>query len=324
VKSNVKLLAVFWRYQRQGGQQEGVVELPCFGQICLPVHQGYKVFDFYRKVVFKVFDREVKPSVIQGEIEVLKEVSVLGFATSIKKWSVEERWYEEEYTPGTLDSSYTPMDSRALISKFSGELVHHLTGLIRFRQPTTRPAADYVLEISGIGYFGSRSKPTEAVTELPGFQSFVDATVDHLRMEGNRAIFLAFSHGDFVPANMVNTRAGVKMIDWEGAGYRSALFDFYSYFFYRSVSRNVPLGTLMVEVQEALPLFLAELATTEPEVARSVRQGEQVYRWIFYIEMLCRLIEREMSDNNLNILHYVSRYLEAFTRYEELLAGQDA
>ena len=52
-----------------------------------------------------------------------------------------------------------------------------------------------------------------------------------LRGEENRPVFLVLTHGDFCPANMVNTPHGIKIIDWEGVGNRSVLFDVYSYFF---------------------------------------------------------------------------------------------
>jgi len=62
-------------------------------------------------------------------------------------------------------------------------------------------------------------------------KSFIDMIVERLRVEGNCPVFLVFTHGDFCPANMLNTQQGIKVIDWEGAGTRSVLFDVYSYFF---------------------------------------------------------------------------------------------
>jgi thiamine kinase-like enzyme len=322
IKSNLRFLVVFSRYKCQRGKNEGLVTLPCYGQVCLPVHRGYKVFDWYRKAVIKVFDPDVTPSRIQGEIDLLQQTSKFDFAPSLKKWNVEERWYEEELFHGSLDSSGEPPDSKTLLSQFRDHVVHRLKALILFQEPKTANAVTYGTGMTNRLTDSRLARQESTVQECKRVAGFMDSIIGRIRREGDHPILLVFTHGDFVPANMLTTTQGMKIIDWEGAGYRSALYDFYSYFFNRSGSRNIPVSTLIAEVQKALPLFISELAKDAQEVALSARQGEHVYRWTFYIEMLGRLIEREMSDHNLNMLSYISRYLETFNRYEELLAGQ--
>ena len=323
MKRNLRFLLAFREYQRQGGKSDGLVALPCYGQVCLPVHRGYKVFDWYRKAVIKVFDPEVDKSRILEEINLLQQASQFDFAPSIRKWNVEERWYEEEYLNGSPDASSAPMDAETLLSRFQGHLVHALRAVMLSQEPKVTKAVTYVTGLMDIHNVRRLSRQESTVQELTKAAEFMDAIVGQLRREGDHAIFLVFTHGDFVPANMVNTKQGMKIIDWEGAGYRSAFYDFYSYFFHRSGSRDIPVSMLMSNVQKALPLFMAELAGNVREVAWSANRWGNVYRRIFYIEMLCRLIERERTDNNLHILRYISRYLEVFIRYEEGLARQD-
>ena len=296
--------------------------MPCFGELCLPVHQGYKVFDFRRRAVMKVFDPDVDPSVIGNEIELLKGISRIEFASSIEKWNIEERWYEEELFTGSLDSSYTPMDSETVLTKFHDEVVHQLKALILFQKPKVTNVVMYMTDLKKRINASRLARQEYTGQEFRGISHFMDSMGTQPEIEEDYPLFLVFAHGDFVPANMLNTPHGMRMIDWEGAGYRSGLFDFYSYFFYRSACRNIPVNTLMSEVEKALPLFLTEVAQNAQDVSLSVGHAERVYRRTFYIEMLCRLIEREASDTNLNILHFISRYLEAFTRYEELLVGK--
>ncbi|MFZ1745786.1 MAG: phosphotransferase, partial [Nitrospirales bacterium] len=157
--------------------------------------------------------------------------------------------------------------------------------------------------------------------EYQNITSFIDTIVNRLQTEGDHPIFLVFAHGDFVPANMLNTQHGIKIIDWEGAGYRSALFDFYSYFFYRPACREVSVSVLVSEIQKALPMFISGLLKNAPEVSSSLKALEKAYRWIFYIEMICRLVDREMTDKNLNMMHYIQKYIKAFNLYEELYVG---
>lgn len=321
VKSNVRCLSTFWGYKFQVLSREEVVELPCYGQICVPIHKGYKIFDFHRGIAIKVFDHHVNSSAIRDEIEVLKVVSRIEFASSIKRWNIEERWYEEEYVNGSLDSSYTPLDSGALLEKFSNEILQHLMSLMLFQKPVCKNFVEYALDMTRALNLKISPKLASTGAEYQNITSFMDTIVNRLQTEGDHPIFLVFAHGDFVPANMLNTQHGIKIIDWEGAGYRSALFDFYSYFFYRPACREVPVTALISEINTALPKFTSGLTKNAPEVSSSLKALEKAYRWIFYIEMICRLVDREMTDKNLNMMHYIQEYIKAFNLYEELYVG---
>lgn len=320
VKSNVRCLITFLGYKFQILQSEGVVELPCYGQICVPIHQGYKIFDFHKRIAIKVFDGHVNSAVIRDEIEILKRVSCMEFASSLKKWSIEERWYEEEYVNGSLDSSYKALDSVALLEKFFNEILQHLISLMLIQEPISQNSVEHALDMTRGLQSKILSKPGSTGAAYQKITSFIEDIVRRLQAEGNFPIFWVFAHGDFVPANMLNTRHGMKIIDWEGAGYRSALFDFYSYFFYRPACRGVSVSVLVSEIQKALPMVISELTAKAPEVSISLKALEKTYRWIFYLEMISRLIDREMTDENLNVMHYIQEYLKAFNLYEELCA----
>ncbi|MGB5054474.1 MAG: phosphotransferase [Nitrospirales bacterium] len=321
VKRNVRCLIHFLGYKFQMLSREEVLELPCYGQICVPIHKGYKIFDFQRGVAIKVFDHHVNSSAIRHEVDILKEVSRIEFASSIKKWSIEERWYEEEYVNGSLDSSYKPLDSVALLEKFFNEILQHLTSLMLFQKPLSKNSVEHAIDMIRILSLRILPKLASNGAEHQKITSFLDSIVNRLQTEGDHPIFLVFAHGDFVPANMLNTHHGIKIIDWEGAGYRSALFDFYSYFFYRPACREVPVTALVSEINTALPKFISELTKNAPEVSSSLKALEKAYRWIFYIEMICRLVDREMTDKNLNMMHYIQKYIKAFNLYEELYVG---
>ncbi|HNP61913.1 MAG TPA: phosphotransferase [Nitrospirales bacterium] len=323
VKRNVSCLSFFGGYKLQLLSRQGVVELPCYGQICVPIHKGYKVFDFHRGIAIKVFDHDVNASAIRDEIEKLKVVSKIEFASSIKKWSIEERWYEEEYVNGALDSSYKPLDSVALLEKFFNEIIQYLTHLILFQKPISKNAVEHALDRNRELRSKLSSKPTFTGSEHQRITLFIDSIMNRLQTEGNCPIFLVFAHGDFVPANMLNTQHGMKIIDWEGAGYWSALFDFYSYFFYRPACREVPVSMLGSEVMKALPMFISKLTEHAPEVSSSLKAQEKTYRWIFYIEMIYRLVDRQMTDTNLDVMHYIQEYIKAFNLYEELAIGKN-
>ncbi len=316
-------LIQFLRYKFKQEKHAAAVHLPIYGHLCVPVHKGFKIFNIRKNVVAKVFDHDVDSTSIGKEIHGLKKVSLFDFAPSLKRWNVEERWYEEEFLNGVLDASYIPLDSVSLLQKFSQELVHPLNKLILFEPPITRKSLEYLDEIVGIVKNSRLAKDDATLNEFHIIKTFIESIVERLRSEGTCSVFLVFTHGDFCPANMLTTRQGMKIIDWEGAGSRSVLFDVYSYFFYRPVSRKVPVPTLASELKEAIPFFVANLDGKAPAISHSLRQQGNIYRWIYYVEQICKEVEREATDKNLNILQDILGYIETFSRYEELLVLQD-
>ncbi|MBA3611814.1 MAG: phosphotransferase [Nitrospirales bacterium] len=325
IRSNLRILIVFIIYKYHRGTGDEVVELPRYGQVCLHVHKGYKIFDFYRNSVIKVFDQDIDPSVIQEEIDLLQQISKFDFAPSLRKWNGGERWYEEELLQGSLDASYTKtlMDSEIVLPKFHDHVLQRLKTLILFQEPKSINAVTYLADMTKILPDSRLATQESTVQEFKITANFVDWIVGQFRREGDHQIFLVFTHGDLVPANMLNTKRGMKIIDWEGAGYRSVLFDFYSYFFNQVSLREVPVNVLVAEIEGGLPMCISELAQHTFEISRSLLTLEKFYRWTFYIEMICRLVDRARTDKNLPIMKYLGNYTNAFIRYEEFFSQKD-
>jgi Choline/ethanolamine kinase len=322
LRKNFTFLLVFTRYKYQLRQIASVVILPVYGQICVPVHKGYKIFDLRRAVVIKVFDRDINTSTIADEIEQLKTVSQIDFAPSLKKWNIEERWYEEDYVSGTLADPDKPLETGVLLKHFQEVLVPKLNALLLFKKPKSTHALEYVNNLQKVLEVSRLAQRESTLREFAKIKSFFDSTVGHLKAGGNYQITLVFTHGDFCPANMLTTRHGLKLIDWENATYRSAMFDFYSYFFYRPVCRNVPVSKTVLEISQALPLFISTLPKKEAAISTNLIHMEQLYRWIYYMEQICQDVKREMTDKRLNILGFILRYIEAFHCYDEMIASK--
>jgi aminoglycoside phosphotransferase (APT) family kinase protein len=128
-----------------------------------------------------------------------------------------------------------------------------------------------------------------------------------------------FTHGDFCSANILNTKDRIKIIDWEHATYRSALFDFYSYFFYRPYRNKISVHNLFSEINKALPYLISPLSLKSRELSKSISSLERTYRLLYYIERIGMLVEREMTDTNLNIMETITKYIDVFSNYEEIL-----
>ena len=321
LRRTLLLFYLFLSYKYKWRKLSPVLLLPAYGQICLPVHRGYKIFDLRRKVVIKVFDHDIDTSTVAAEVEQLNTVSQIEFAPSLRGCNIEERWYEEDYVPGTLHDSDKPLDTAALLKHFRDAILPKLHALVLFKKPTTTHALKYAYTLQKALSVSRLGQHESTVGEFAKIQAFVDSTIGHLGTDGNPQINLVFTHGDFCPANMLTTRQGLKLIDWENAGYRSALFDFYSYFFYRAACRNVAVSKIVFEINKALPLFISTLSARDARISTNLIHMEQVYRWIYYLEYICQDVERERTDKQLNILAFIRRYMEAFHCYDEMMAG---
>jgi len=315
-RTNINKLIRFMKYKFHLQSLDPLVELPCYGQICVLVNKGHKIFDLRRRVAIKVYRDDIDMPDITHEMERLQKGSLFDFGPSIRRKNIRERWYEEDYIDGVRDYSAKPRNSSDLLKKFHEEIVPCLERLILHQSPVTKNTGDYVDEIKSIMASGNLMREGLDTHKIEKITAFIDSITEQLHSAGNVPVYLVLTHGDFCPANMLNTRHGLRVIDWESATLRSALFDFYSYFFYRSVHQKLPVGQLSSEIEVALPYLTGKLNTTAPDISRSLKSFEKVYRWLYYIERVHMLIERERYDTKHNIIDVILRFIEVFNTYE--------
>lgn len=300
------------------------ISLPCFGHICKHVHKGFKVFHLIRGTVTKIFDPDVSSASVRSEIERMKMVSPNKYAPAITGSNSAQRWYEEQYFSGVLISTYKSPDSSNLLQSFDHIIMPCLSALMTFREHRHARVLEYARELARtIDVSGNTSIRGLDSGDAPVLRPFVHSLLERLDNRGDISLCLAFSHGDFCPANMIITRGGMRLLDWESALYRSALFDFFSYFFYRPVCIDVPVEVMAREMEQAFPILLNRLSTESPDLERHLSFDEPAYRWLFYIECLAKLAERVHTDKNLDIADFIKRYINAFDQYEVLRANND-
>ncbi|MBI5739858.1 MAG: phosphotransferase [Nitrospirae bacterium] len=315
-RSNLKTLIRFMQSRTKLPDAE-LVELPFYGQLSAPVHRGHKIFNFYRGTVTKIFDHDVNILSVISEIDRLRDISRIDFAPSLRKSNSDERWYEEDYVRGTVASLHRSADSGVFLSVFFHEAAPCIKRLISFRQPIMKDLRAYIEELRArldINRF-ARKRP------FPEVDSFADVIIGWLKNGPDLPVRLVFTHGDFCPANILNTKHGIRLVDWETAGPRSLLFDFFSYFFYRAPCGKLPVTQVAAEIAEALPRFLSGLSSGPPGISDGLSSQTGTYRRLFYLEYLSRLADRVLTDNRLNMADYIARYIDAFTRYERTLGA---
>ena len=116
-------------------------------------------------------------------------------------------------------------------------------------------------------------------------------------------IYLAFTHGDFSFVNFQDNNGRIAVIDWESAQLRSALHDLYNYYFtelYYGRTRS----DLLTEIDSSVLSLSQRLAADNPALSRNVAKLGNVYRWLYYLERLHMLLEREMSEGQLKVIRH--------------------
>ena len=316
--SNSLLVYKFIKSRRTLLNGNILVELPVYGQVCLPVHKGYKIFNLRSGIVIKYYDADVNREIIKNELDILKIVSSINFAPTIQSYDLATGWFEEDYVGYSIDNSQRSLDSATFLSIFYNDIVPCLNELMLFKKPFTKSSLDYIEEIIDV------IRPEESFwshfdkKNADKVRNFIHTISGHIQKMGNYPVHLIFSHGDLIPANILQTRAGIRIVDWESATYRSLLFDFYSYFFFRINHKKLPIYKLPSEINEALPVLLKKLSLGNLDTPKNILVLENTYRMIYYLESMHRLVKRKMTDNNQNIMDILSRYILNFNQYEDL------
>ncbi len=321
-KRKLRILVRFIKNQIKTNGNIPLIELPVYGQTCIPVHKGYKVFDLKRGRVIKLFQRDVERTIIESEVKRLETIKPIDFAPSLKRWSFEAKWYEEDYVSGLLDYSNEPRNSSNLLKKFYRDVIPCLEGLIAFKPTIIKNVNVYSNEILRLFEVGEESKQNHNGGNENKIRNFITSTVKRLCNLGDKDIFLVFSHGDFCPANIINTRNKIRLLDWESTEYRSILFDFYSYFFFRTVHQNLTVEELVFEISQALPNYLSRISAKVPSLLENFELYDEAYRWLYYVERISMLVERERTDILLNVMQYILDFIDAFNLYEEILSRE--
>ena len=289
-----------------------ILELPFYGHLCLQVGRGYKVFDLHRETVTKIFKPEIDKATVVSEIEGMRRVGQYDFAPSIRHWNVKERWYEEDYVNGYR---ITSPDSTVILNTYYQYIAPCIENMILCQQP---PRATNVAEYINktISIFSNKLLEEKLdMGQVHTITSFVDSMAEQLYIKRNCQVYLGLSHGDFGHNHVIKTKHGTKIIDWEYMGHRSILFDFYNCFFVQLfLNRTIP--NLVSEINNALSSLQSRLNLKAPQIANSLLPLARIYRWVFYIERICSVVELRGLD-----LGCMVRWIDVFNHYEEIIAS---
>lgn len=309
-----KKLKKFVYYHIRGAKTGKTIELPIFGNIGLKVHRGYKLFDFKKKIVTKLFYNETPESERAKEIQAVKMGGRLDFAPRFESVNHQHGYYQESFIKGQpCMGRYAEQSKYSTHQIFNGalECIKKMVVLLPFKKINL---ASYVKEILSETQWASLSDSHDAKAKLDRIEHFMTSFADRILNEDIRNVELMFTHGDFSLVNILNTKNGIRVIDWEGADFRSPYYDLYNYFLteiYYGRS-NYKITNRIAGATEKLNAHLVEKM---PELSESLRDRRiKIYRWLYYLERTRLLMEREPSQKVVEVIH---KSLDVFSTYEK-------
>ena len=315
----MSLIKEFVKHKVRRRSNGSLLELSVFGNVCLPVHRGFKVFNFQRKMVTRIMNSEVDPRIVEREIEGVQKASLLDFAPGILSQDVEERWYEEDFVRGIPCFSASPSGSASFLKIYHGNIAPCLEQMILLQAATQKNLSEYLIDIIRIFENSDLSNPELERKKTNSIRRFVESIVGRLRLCGDCRVDLVFSHGDFSLVNILRTKNGIKVIDWESASTRSLLFDLFNYFFTELYYRRATTS-LVHEINEAILSLRSRIVTKAPDLAGAMVSLSDMYRRLYYVERICMLLERQLSNRQLDV---ILRSIEVFNSFEEVQGGRN-
>ena len=286
-----------------------VLELPFYGHLCIEVGRGFKIFDLRRQTVTKMFKAEIDEDIVVSEIKSARNIGHYSFAPSILNWSVKKRWYEEEFVN---DYRISSSESNVIMNTYYSDIAPTIENMILCGTQKETNVSEYIKNMIDKFYNGLRKEDLDA-REISRIKGFIKSASDKIFVEDGNHIYLGLSHGDFGHNHVIRSKRGIKIIDWEYIGLRSILFDFFNCFFVQSFLRH-KIHDLELEINNALSSLQSRLNIQEPKMAKNLVPLAQLYRWVFYIERVCSIIELRGLD-----LGCMTRWIDVFEQHEKKL-----
>ena len=275
---------------------EQQLALPVRGQIALLVHRGFKVFDFERREVTKVFDPGVSSEVAGKEIAASRRASGVAAAPAFIAEDAEGAWYKEEYVCGVHATDAEFRDGIDILDCYA-DVEKCLLDLVASGQLTNVDARTHFDRQADLSFRDRWLQAGCNQEDVDEISAYVESLRDWLfAQHGPDQLQLVLSHGDFSLVNAISTNNGLRFIDWEGVAPRGLYNDVFNFLFveryYERASAN-----FLDEMSEFIDRYCAAIQAAVPALSDASRQDLAVARRQYYLERLRLLLDRAESQN---------------------------
>lgn len=286
--------------------------LPVFGNIGMKVHRGYKIFDFRRREVNKVFDADVPLAEAEKEIAACRTASVVSSAPRFINTGSNSAWYCEEYVSGAHATAIVAMRSSDYLNLYP-DAQECLLDLVASEPPQERNLVDHIDALAAASYRHRWEDAGIPVREIEPIDDYLNALRAWLEANTDTAsLQLVLTHGDFSLVNAIATTDGLRFIDWEGIARGSILGDVFNFAFtehyYGRTSNH-----FNSELNALLEKYRAAVMTRCPELHDAVSLPAIFARRLYYLERVRLLLDRDVS---LNLLSVIQKSVAMFNDFD--------
>lgn len=286
-----------------GSERTSDVVLPVKGTLCLRAQIGFLVLDFDRSLVFHVFSPKVDAATFAARQQMFSGAAAFSFAPKLRKVSASEQWLATDYIEGREWRHLVAANERQFIATLEDEVLPCLQELATSAEMAVVDAQVYV------GQLAERIKE-EIAARWPDARwlfRFVQKCVN--RVAGTQNLILGKSHGDFVHPNLIGSKVGLRVIDWNTIGSRSIVHDVHAFVF-----SQIYWGPKFTNRTKLLSRSVESFSALLPSGA-SMCEGVgamTAYRYCYYLERISMKLGRRNSAGSPSLLEREISMFESF------------
>ena len=274
----------------------GHIVLPVFGQIAMQVHRGYKVFDFDRLEVSKVFGQDVSTQDATKEIAASKQVSDIAAAPKYLIADPDLAWFKEEYICGTHATDIVAGPASDYIGLYP-DVEKCLLDLVASKSPTKTTTHTHIEHLANTSFRTRWLNARLAAKDVDEIAAYAEQLRHWLLSRPKHdQLQLVLTHGDFSLVNAIATDTGLRFVDWEGIAPGGLYSDILNFLF---VERYY--GRASVDFRNEVSVFLGRfreaIISRFPELEGAAALDPTIARRLYYLERLNVLLNRSASGN---------------------------
>ncbi len=273
-----------------------VISLPVSAVLGMQVHHGYKMFDFAKNEVTKVFSAGYATAKAHAEIRAAVQASAIAAAPRFVEAEPNSRWFTEEYIRGTHATKLVATDSSDY-QKYYQDAEKCLLELQSSMPVISRSVGEhlkYLVDTPFRDRWLDAGAPSAEIDAIADYQQLLkswiagNADADQLQ--------LVATHGDFSLVNAIATRDGLRFIDWESVTPGCMFTDIYNFLLVERYYARTS-AKFSDEVREILRRFRTATIDSRSDLADAAGLSERLARRLYYLERLRFLLERDVTTN---------------------------
>ena len=273
-----------------------LVDLPAFGHIGMQVHRGWKLFDFDRQEVTKVFGGESGSQHAMSEIAASKQVSEIAAAPGFVAEDPDLAWYREEYVCGThatdpeFSTDIDVLDLYPAIEKC-------LLDLVACKPPVLVDVDVHINRLADSSFRNRWLDAGQDIKQVDEISGFVEEMRHWLAAQTKPdKLQLVLTHGDFSLVNAISTSTGLRFIDWEGIASGGLYSDIFNFLFVERYYGRDSVNFLQ-EMSVFIERYGRAIQARFPELYEAAAFDLTLARRQYYLERTGLLLKRDVSSN---------------------------